>query len=377
MSSPATSAFAAGDRAAVDGGDPRLRFRGAVSLQQGDGWVAPWRVPHDEAALHLPAGGLGRAAMPAGVRVTVRTDAGALRCRYRADPAPLLNGPQEAPHLDVLVDGRRHRTLVLDTSGEEATFAVSLPAAGVMPVTESGTGLASGTGTRLVELWLPSYHQFRLAGLELAGATAIERDDDQRPRWVHYGSSISQGRGAASPSRAWTARVARGAGLDLTSLALGAACHMQPMTAQLMRDRPADLLSACVGINSQALGALNAETFLAAAIGFVRTVREAHPTTPFVLMSTTWAPEREDVPGDSGLTIRECRALAARAVELLRRHGDRHVHHLDGLTILGPGDARLFLEPPGIERLHPNPDGHVVVAERFLAALRELGALPA
>ncbi|WP_320670611.1 GDSL-type esterase/lipase family protein [Patulibacter defluvii] len=344
------------------GHDPRLRFRGAVSLQRGpdDAWVAPWRVPHDEASLHLPAGGLGRAAMPAGVRIALRTDARGLRCRYRADPAPRLNGPQEPPNLDLLVDGGERRTVRLDTTGDEAELRLPLPGR-----------------PALVELWLPSYHQFRLAAIELEDAGWVDRDDREPPPWVHYGSSISQGRGAASPSRAWTARVARGAGLDLTSLALGAACHMQPMTARLMRDQPAALLSACVGINSQALGALNGETFLAAAIGFVRTVREAHPTTPFVLMSTTWAPEREDVPGDSGLTIRDCRALTARAVELLRAHGDRHLHHLDGLAILGPDDGDLFLEPPEIERLHPSPAGHVVVAERFLAALRGFGALPA
>ncbi|MEV4419009.1 GDSL-type esterase/lipase family protein, partial [Patulibacter sp. NPDC049589] len=197
------------------------------------------------------------------------------------------------------------------------------------------------------------------------------------PPWFHYGSSISQGRGAASPSRAWVATVARTAGLDLTSLALGAACHLQPMTARLMRDRPAALLSACVGINSQALGALNAETFAAAIIGFVRTVRDAHPETPFVVMSTTFAPDREDVPGPSGLTIRDCRRIAGEAVGLLRDHGDRHVHHVDGLDVFGPSSAHLFLEPEDAERLHPNPAGHDLVAARFLGALAGLGVLPA
>jgi hypothetical protein len=339
--------------------DPRLRFRGAVSLQRGPGWVAPWRVPHEEARLHLPAGGIGRAAMPAGVRIALRTDARRLTCRYEADPAPVLNGPQEAPHLDVVVDGILRKTVVLDAGTGPSAFAVGLPG---VPAT--------------VELWLPCYHQFRLRGVEFDEGAQVDRDDAESPPWVHYGSSISQGRGAPSPSRAWVATVARSAGLDLTSLALGAACHLQPMTARLMRDRPAALLSACVGINSQALGALNAETFAAAIIGFVRTVREALPETPFVVLSTTFAPDREDVPGPSGLTIRDCRRIAGEAVGLLQDHGDRHVHHVDGLDVLGPADAHLFLEPEGVERLHPGPDGHDVVAGRFLAALDGLGVLP-
>lgn len=343
--------------------DPRLRWRGAVSLQPGPGWVAPWRVPWERARLHLPAGGLGRAAMPAGVRLCFTTDAPWVEVAYQADPAPPLNGPQERARLDVVVDGELAQTLALDAHGADATVrAEALPG-----------------GPSLVELWLPAYHQLRLRGLRLPGGAALDRDAREPPAWVHDGSSISQGRGAASPSRTWTARVAARAGLDLTCMALGAACHMQPLTARLMRDRPpAALLSACVGINSQALTALNEETFLAAAIGYVETVRERHPATPFVLISTTYAPWREDVPNPAGLTIRDTRRLTERAVELLRAAGDAHVHHLDGLALLGPDDAGRFLERhhPEAEPLHPDPEGHVLVAERLLTALQGLGALP-
>ncbi|MFG1837374.1 GDSL-type esterase/lipase family protein [Micromonospora sp. NPDC049175] len=344
-------------------GDPSVLFRGAVSVQPGppgpDGrplWWAPWRVPYEEAELHLPEGGVGRAAMPSGVRISLRSDSRWLRCRYQADPAPVLNGPQERPRLDVRVDGRLLRTVRLRADGGDQEFEVPL---------------GGQRRDRLVELWLPTYNQFRLRLLEVE--TRWQPDERRRPRWVHYGSSISQGRGAASPSTAWHALVAESAGWDLTSLALGAACHMQPMTARLMRDLPAEVLTACVGINSQALGSLGPETFTAAVIGFVRTVRERHPVTPLMMMSTIYAPERESVAGPSGLTIEDCRARTARAVELLRAAGDLHVHYLDGLKIFGPSDAELMLEPLSIERLHPGPAGHHLFAERFLD---HLGMVP-
>ncbi|MFM9372798.1 G-D-S-L family lipolytic protein [Streptomyces sp. Da 82-17] len=247
----------------VDGADPVLRFRGAVSLQYGPGWVAPWRLPYDEAALHLPEGGVGRAAMPAGVRVTLRTDSARLLCRYRADPAPRLNGPQERPVLDVVHDGRLAHSVPLRADGRDAEFEVALP--GRRPAT--------------VELWLPTYHQFRLRALELDPHARVAADTAGGPRWVHYGSSISQGRGASSPWRAWPARVAVEAGLDLTSVALGAACCLQPMSARLIRDLPADLITACVGINVQALGSHSPDAFTSALVGFVRTVRDGHPET--------------------------------------------------------------------------------------------------
>ncbi|MFG2582248.1 SGNH/GDSL hydrolase family protein [Streptomyces malaysiensis] len=117
----------------------------------------------------------------------------------------------------------------------------------------------------------------------MAAGAALEDDGPGwQPRWVHCGSSISQGRGAASPSRTWTALVARRAGWDLTSLALGASSCLEPTTARLMRDLPADLLTLCVGANVQALGSHNRDALVSALVGFVRTVREGHPTTPFV-----------------------------------------------------------------------------------------------
>ncbi|MFH8369976.1 SGNH/GDSL hydrolase family protein [Streptomyces sp. NPDC018031] len=342
--------------------DPVLRYRGAVSLERGAGWTAPWRLPYREAALYLPEGGTGRAALPSGVRVTFRTDSPFLHCRYQADPPPRLNGPAERARLDVVCAGRAPVTVDLRETGEDAEFRVD--------------GLPGTMGT--VALWLPYYHRFRLRSLTVAGDAAVRREDeDGRPRWVHYGSSVSQGRGAASPSRAWAALVARRAGWDLTSLALGAACCLQPMTARLMRDLPADLLTMCVGVNVQSLGSHNRDSLLAALVGFVRTVREGHPDTPFAVMSSIVAPERERVPGPSGLTMRECRAQVRRAVELLRAHGDEHLHYLDGLEVFGPGCTRLMLEPEGTDRLHPAPGGHPVLASRFLAVLRRGGCVPA
>ncbi|MGW2326955.1 GDSL-type esterase/lipase family protein [Streptomyces sp. NPDC001700] len=346
---------------AIGDDDPRLTYRGAVSLQRGPGWTAPWRLPYEDAALYLPEGGLGRAAMPSGVRVTLRTDSRSLVCRYQADPAPKLNGPEERARLDVVCDGRRTATAHLETHGGDAEVRVD--------------GLP-GRMTA-VELWLPYYHQFRLRGLSLDAGAAVERDSaEQRPRWVHFGSSISQGRGAASPSRTWAALVARRAGWDLTSLSLGAACCLQSMTARLMRDLPAELLTVCVGINIQALGSHNRDALASALVGFVRTVREGHPDTPFAVMSTITAPEREEVPGPSGMTLRECRAHIRRAVALLRDHGDANLHYVHGPEVFGPGCTRLLLEPEGLDRLHPSADGHPVFASRFLTVLRRAGCVP-
>lgn len=351
--------------------DPLLHYRGAVSLERGERWTAPWRLPHREAALYLPEGGTGRAAMPAGVRVSLRTDSRWLGCHYQADPAPRLNGPPEQARLDVLCDDRRVASVALETHGGDAEFQVPLPAADPDP---QRPGAARPP---LVELWLPYYHRFRLRGLRLAADAAVAADPPgDRPRWVHCGSSISQGRGARSPSRTWSALVARRAGWDLTSLAIGAGCYLQPMTARLMRDLPAELLTLCIGINVHTLGTHSGESLTAALVGFVRTVRDGHPTTPFAVMSTIVAPDREEVAGPSGLTVRESRERVRHAVTLLRDHGDRHLHYVHGPEVFGPSCLPLFLEPEGLDRLHPSPAGHPVFAGRFLSLLRRRACVP-
>ncbi|MBB5937808.1 GDSL-type esterase/lipase family protein [Streptomyces zagrosensis] len=355
--------------------DPLLRYRGAVSLQRGPCWTAPWRLPHEEAALYLPEGGTGRAAMPSGVRVTLRTDSPWLSCRYEADPAPRLNGPPERARLDVLRDGRRMATVDLETHGGDAEFRVP----GLTGLNSRGgvAGRRYANGPPTVELWLPYYHRFRLRGLAVAaGATVAADMHADQPHWLHYGSSISQGRGAVSPSRTWPALVARRAGWDLTSLALGAACYLQPMTARLMRDLPADLLTVCVGINVHTLGTHNGDSLTAALIGFIRTVREGHPHTPFAVMSTIIAPEREELAGPSGLTVRESRERVRHAVRLLRDHGDQRLHYLHGPKVFGASCVPLLLEPEGLDRLHPSPAGHPIFAGRFLTLLRRMPCVP-
>ncbi|WP_342030693.1 hypothetical protein [Streptomyces melanosporofaciens] len=66
----------------------RLRYRGAVSLQRGPGWTVPWRLPREEAAPYLPEGGLGRAAMPSGVRVSCAPTAPRSSAATRPIPRP-------------------------------------------------------------------------------------------------------------------------------------------------------------------------------------------------------------------------------------------------------------------------------------------------
>lgn len=342
--------------------DPLLSYRGAVSLEQKDDGVAPWRVPFTERRLFFPEGGMGRAAMPSGVRVTFRTDAAWVRCRYTARPAPTMDGPPEIAQVDLACDGDVVAGVALSTAGPDAFTVADLPA-----------------GMHRIELWLPGLNQFVLQTVELPVGARVLADTTTAPRWVHYGASESQGRGAPSPSRTWPALVARGRGLDLTSLAIGAGCHLQPVYGSLMRDLPADLLTCCVGMNAYGARSLNELSYRANLIGLVRCVREKHPMVPFVVMTHYFSPLHDPLHGLGFYSLQQVREHTLEAVELLRAHGDENLHYLHGPDLVGPGSEALFLEAPDQDQLHLNAAGHEVMAAGYLRLLADLigGSRPA
>lgn len=313
--------------------DPRLSWEGAISLQRGAEWVQPWRLPFDDRTLFHEAL-VERAAMPAGVRLTFRSDTDFVGGSVVAQP--------EAAPIECYCDGQFAGSQPLD--GRDRFRFDGLP-----------------PGDKLIELWLPQFGPFRLRALELADGARLERHDDRRPRWITYGSSITHCRTAAGPSFTWPAIVARERGLHLTCLGFGGQCHLDPLVARIMRDRPADFLSMKVGINIYGASSLNVRTFRPGIIAFVQLVREQHPDVPFVVISPIFSPPRETAPNAVGFTLEAMRQEVALAVETLRAHGDRRVYYVDGRSIFGPDLAHLLPD-----NLHPNAEGYKAMGRNFL-----------
>ncbi len=319
--------------------DPRLSWHGSVSLQRTAAWVMPWRIPYREQALFPPdafaaSDQQSRAAMPAGVRLAFHSDTTLVAGRIVAQP--------QASPLDLCCDGQVQGSVAL--AGQEQFRFADLP-----------------PGEKLIELWLPQYGEFRLRSLELSAGASVVPYADPRPRWVTYGSSITHCRTAARPTETWPALVARASGLNLTCLGYGGNCHLEPMVARMIRDRPADVLSMKVGINIHNHSSLSARTFRPAIIGFVRIIREQHPDVPFAVVSPIYAAWRETQPNAVGFTIAAMREEVAAAVAVLRAQGDRHLRYVDGLEVFGPEHAHLLPDD-----LHPSAEGYQVLARNFL-----------
>jgi lysophospholipase L1-like esterase len=326
--------------------DDVLTWAGAVSVEHRNGWSRAWRLPYDRIGL-FPGGALrARAAMPAGVRLVLGTDT-----RVLAGLAAVQG--VEAP-LDAVVDGA---IVASAPVGPDGRFVLDLP-----------------PGDKRLEVWLPQFGTFRLMSLAVddearvwAASSRGPAEPDGQPRLAAYGSSLTQCRQAASPARTWPALVARELGLDLTCLGFAGEAHLDPMVARVLRDLPADVVVACLGVNVYGAGSFSERSLLPALLGFLSTVRDGHPGVPVLVVSPLASPRREDRLGRAGLTLAQVRDQVADAVALLTAHGDPDLHLLDGRSVLGPDQAHLLGDG-----LHPGPEGYEHMASVIAPAVGEL-----
>ncbi len=317
-------------------------FEGLVSLERGEGWAKPWRLPFDRLRLFWPQALIERGEHATGVRLRLRTASNCLG---------LTVEPREEPRLfDLVIGGELIATARLD-GGEGRVVCKDLP-----------------PGEKVVELWLAADLPVAVRDVLLDDGAEASVPDDTRPRWLAYGSSITQCRSAHSPARTWPATAARRRGLNLTSLGFGGQCHMDPMLARTIRDLPADVISLKLGVNMHG-GSYSQRTFIPAVIGFVKTVRDGHPNIPIAVVSPIISPPREEGTGATGMNLRMMREQLAEAVRRLADCGDPNLHYFDGRILFDEDLVADYLP----DQLHPSADGYEILgrnfAEKILPAL--------
>ena len=163
-----------------------------------------------------------------------------------------------------------------------------------------------GYGRKTVTIWLPQTTMVDLIGIQGSDdADVVASARSATLRWLHYGSSISHCHSVKSPLQAWPAIVSRKAGLELTSLGFAGQCMLDPFVAQSIAASEADVISLSIGVNITGARAMNQRTFVPAVHGFLDIIRERHPHTPIVLVSSILWPGSEDVPGPSDVRFND------------------------------------------------------------------------
>lgn len=320
--------------------DDRLGWDGIAALVRDGEWWQPWRLPPGRIETAHAPDLTQRARMPAGARIAVRTDATGMTVP--------VDGDVESSPMDVLVAGERI-----------GRFAIA-PGHGVVKI-------PLPSGVQDVEFWLPQFGQTRIGKLAFSGHTEVVPARREGPRWITYGSSITQCRSADGPSETWPALVSRRHDWRLTCLGFGGECHLDPVVARTMRDTPADLVSMCLGINVYGRGSFHPRSFSSAVSGFIETVRDGKPGTAIVVITPIISPDREQTPNLVGMTLAQVRDDVATAVETLTRLGDPDLHLVDGRDLLDEGEAGLLHDG-----LHPSAEGYRHIADRLAPRLKRV-----
>lgn len=318
--------------------DSRLTWTGLVGMRKVQGGWELWRLNPGEVHL-LQEGLVARACSPSGARLRFISDAKSVSIAFSENENPESSG------FEIHCNGEMIVRQSMNGS----------------PISATATNPVQGRSHW--EIRMPSALTL-LQSFALDGFSVLDPWPDNRPRWVTYGSSITHCRNTPFPSETWPSIVADTLGLNHTSLGFGGQCHLDPLVARVMRDRPADYLSMCVGINIYGSSSLGKRTFIPNLIAFIQLIREKHPTTPLMVMSPIISPPRETVENVCGWTLVSMRSAIKDAVDVLRANGDRAVFYQDGLEIFGEAEAHLLPD-----NLHPNTEGYSIMGDRIAKAM--------
>jgi lysophospholipase L1-like esterase len=345
--------------------EPSIHGRG-YALHRLPAWTKPQVV---DMAFLLIRG------MPSGCRVEMVTDATTIELDV-ALTLVQIGGELTGAGFDLVVDGELVDGLVSD-EGTVVVVDMETGAVSVEPGEPTTVRFDLPPGAKRVEVWLPNAASVDLLELRIDGTSSAPPLD--RPRWVHYGSSISHCLEAKRPTGVWPAVAARLAGVDLQSLGFAGQCQLDGFAARTIRDLPADVISCKLGINVVNGDTMRERTFVPAVHNLIDTIREGHPDTPLLIVTPIYCPTHEDEPGPSlfrggvstsaprpaelaegALDLQRIRRLHGEIVAARRAAGDEHLHLLDGLELFGPDDVG---DLPDL--LHPNAAGYQRMGERF------------
>ena len=317
-------------------------IHGAIDQVRSEGCLWPWRLRRADEALYDPSL-RDRCTMAAGARLAMISDASSLEMQLdRPEIAADYQGRTHW-HFDLLVDGQFFHRVTLPR-GEGPVRFTNLP-----------------PGEHRLEVYLHHLSPVRIHAVRIPMGAIAKPAPDDRPRWIAYGSSITQGSGALGPTDVWPVRVAQRMGLYLISQGVGGQCHLDPIQARLISSTSADYISLCLGINVQCHPTFNRRSFPAAVAGFILSIRDGHPKTPLVVVSPIHSLPRETQANTAGLCLADMREIICSVIETLTDRGVPNLHYVNGLDLFGQ-EFDAFMP----DHLHPDTPGNHLLAERYI-----------
>jgi hypothetical protein len=148
-------------------------FRGAVSIEMNENGLQPWRLPHDQLRL-FAAKVVEKAGEAAGVRLAFLTDSTSVELH--------VTSTDQDRQFDIVIEDEYIGTKSL-LAGDGICLFSNLPGS-----------------LKRVEIYFPQYAVVTMKSLKIDVGSAAVPAPSKQPRWVTYGSSITQCTTAESPA---------------------------------------------------------------------------------------------------------------------------------------------------------------------------------
>ena len=185
-----------------------------------------------------------------------------------------------------------------------------------------------------------------------------------QPRWVVYGDSVAEGWIASAPALAWPAVAGREQGLDVVNLGYAGAARGEIASAEQVAELEADLITVCHGTNCWTRTPHSVGLFREGVVAFLDVLRQAHPTTPILVVSPVVRPDAEATPNRLGASLAALREAMEDVVERRIAGGDARLRLIPGLALIPAEELG--------DGIHPDDAGHRRMAGVIGAAARAM-----
>lgn len=302
------------------------------------------RLPAAVAA-KLPVDTVAAGRVPAGLHLAVVGDASRATVRVNQGAVTSVPSPGQSGALAIWAGDDFIADVAFDADGA-ATF--DLP------------GRAAGT---VVRVYLPEERE--VCGAEFEALDGSAAPPPIAPTVVAYGDSITQGWTVTRPGLSWPAVMGRRQGWDVVNLGFAGSARGETQAAIAIAESAADAVVIAWGTNAWNSAPTDPRLIAETNRLFLRTVRDAAPHVPIVVLSPVVRPDAESSPNRYGASLGDLRHALERSIrDFADETGDTRLVLVPGSGVLDAGDL--------VDGVHPGDRGHERIARAVAEALAPL-----
>lgn len=283
-----------------------------------------------------------------GGRISFKTDSEYVAIHAKIDK------PSRMPHM--ALTGAAAFDLYVKENDEFVYSSVFIPPYDVKDSFEGAKRFFGPKNMREIIINFPLYCDVKEVYIGVIDGSSIKKNNpyvNKKPM-VFYGSSITQGGCAQRPGNSYQAIISRKQRLDFVNLGFSGNAKGEKEIAEYIASLDMSLFVLDYDFNAPSVEHLNNTHY-----NFYKTVREANPDIPIIMVSA---------PTISVGFAQERIEVIKNTLNKARQNGDNNVYFVNGLEIFNSVDKSLMT----VDGVHPTDFGFFCMAEKIGEVIKEV-----